>query len=71
MTFARATYIKAHEEPPMMSKVIVVTTGVAAAAPREMLGMDWGDSEDKAHLDRLPGFPTAHAIGLSSVPSCV
>lgn len=46
--FLDATYVKAHEGARVVSKAIVVATGVAADGTREVLGLAVGDSEDKA-----------------------
>ena len=46
--FLDATYVKAHEGARVVSKAIIVATGVAADGNREVLGLGVGDSEDKA-----------------------
>jgi len=46
--FLDATYVKAHAGPSVVSKAIVVATGVTATGEREVLGLDVGDSEDGA-----------------------
>ena len=46
--FLDATYVKAHEGARVVSKAIVVATGVAADGNREVLGLAVGDSEDKS-----------------------
>jgi transposase-like protein len=46
--FVDATYVKAHDGARVVSKAIVVATGVAADGNREVLGLGVGDSEDKA-----------------------
>jgi putative transposase len=46
--FLDATYVKAHDGPRVVSKAIIVATGVAADGNREVLGLAVGDSEDKA-----------------------
>jgi len=46
--FVDATYVKAHEGPQVVSKAIVIATGVAATGEREVLGVAVGDSEDGA-----------------------
>jgi transposase-like protein len=46
--FLDATYVKAHEGAQVVSKAIVVATGVAATGDREVLGAAVGDSEDGA-----------------------
>src|SRR6202011_4392788 len=44
--FLDATYATAHEGPSVVSKAIIVATGVAADGNREVLGLAVGDSED-------------------------
>jgi putative transposase len=46
--FLDATYVKAHEGPSVVSKAIVIATGVTAKGDREVLGLSVGDSEDGA-----------------------
>ena len=46
--FVDATYVKAHDGARVVSKAIVVATGVAADGNREVLGLAVGDNEDKA-----------------------
>ena len=46
--FLDATYLKAHEGTHVVSKAVVVATGVGADGHREVLGLAVGDSEDKA-----------------------
>lgn len=46
--FLDATYVKAHDGARVVSKAVVVATGVAADGNREVLGLAVGDSEDKA-----------------------
>lgn len=46
--FVDATYVKAHEGAHVVSKAIIVATGVAADGNREVLGLAVGDSEDKS-----------------------
>jgi putative transposase len=46
--FLDATYVKAHEGPSVVSKAIVIATGVTASGDREVLGLAVGDSEDGA-----------------------
>jgi putative transposase len=43
--FLDATYVKAHDGARVVSKAIVVATGVAADGNREVLGLAVGDSE--------------------------
>lgn len=42
----RPYYVKAHEGAQVVSKAIVVATGVTAQGEREVLGLAVGDSED-------------------------
>jgi putative transposase len=44
--FLDATYVKAHDGAHVVSKAIVIATGVAADGNREVLGLAVGDSED-------------------------
>jgi putative transposase len=46
--FLDATHVKAHEGAHVVSKAIVIATGVAADGNREVLGLAVGNSEDKA-----------------------
>ncbi len=46
--FLDATYVKAHQGARVVSKAIVVATGVTEHGTREVLGLDVGDSEDGA-----------------------
>jgi putative transposase len=46
--FLDATYVKAHDGAHVVSKAIIVATGVSADGNREVLGLAVGDSEDKA-----------------------
>jgi putative transposase len=46
--FLDATYVKAHERARVVSKAIVVATGVARDGNREVLGLAVGDSEDRS-----------------------
>jgi putative transposase len=46
--FLDATYVKAHEGTHVVSKAVVVATGVGADGHREVLGLAVGDSEDRA-----------------------
>jgi transposase-like protein len=63
--FLDATYVKAHEGASVVSKAIVVATGVTAKGEREILGLDVGDSEDGAFWT---GFlRSLRARGLSGV----
>jgi putative transposase len=46
--FLDATYVKAHDGASVVSKAIVVATGVSKSGDREVLGLAVGDSEDGA-----------------------
>ena len=46
--FLDATYVKAHEGASVVSKAIVIATGVTSRGDREVLGLAVGDSEDGA-----------------------
>ena len=46
--FLDATYVKAHAGASVVSKAIVIATGVTAKGDREVLGLAVGDSEDGA-----------------------
>ncbi len=46
--FLDATYVKAHEGAQVVSKAIVIATGVTVTGDREVLGLAVGDSEDGA-----------------------
>lgn len=45
--FVDATYVKARKDHRIVSRAVVVATGVAADGNREVLGVDVGDSEDE------------------------
>ena len=44
---ADATYVKARVNHQVVSRAVVIATGVAADGNREVLGVDVGDSEDE------------------------
>lgn len=46
--FLDATYVKAHDGASVVSKAVVIATGVTAKGDREVLGLAVGDSEDGA-----------------------
>jgi transposase-like protein len=46
--FLDATYVKAHEGASVVSKAVVIATGVTKGGDREVLGLEVGDSEDGA-----------------------
>jgi len=60
-----ATYVKAHEGAHVLSKAIVVATGVARTGDREVLGLAVGDSEDGAFWTAF--LRSLRARGLSGV----
>jgi putative transposase len=55
--FVDATYLKARVDGRVVSRAVVIATGVTADGGREVLGLDVGDSEDGALLDRVPAQP--------------
>ena len=46
--FCDATYVKGRVKGRVVSRAVVVVTGVSATGDREVLGIDVGDSEDGA-----------------------
>jgi transposase-like protein len=63
--FLDATYVKAHEGASVVSKAIVIATGVTATGDREVLGLAVGDSEDGAFWTAFAR--SLRARGLSGV----
>ncbi|HEV8529167.1 MAG TPA: IS256 family transposase [Actinomycetes bacterium] len=63
--FLDATYVKAHEGASVVSKAIVVATGVTRTGDREVLGLAVGDSEDGAFWTAF--LRSLRARGLSGV----
>ena len=63
--FLDATYLKAHEGPHVVSKAVVIATGVRADGGREVLGLAVGDSEDGAFWTAF--LRSLRARGLSGV----
>ena len=63
--FLDATYVKAHEGASVVSKAIVIATGVSATGDREVLGLAVGDSEDGAFWTAF--LRSLRARGLSGV----
>jgi putative transposase len=63
--FLDATCVKAHEGTHVVSKAVVVATGVGADGHREVLGLAVGDSEDKAFWTAF--LRDLRARGLSGV----
>jgi len=49
--FLDATYVKARVDHHIVSRAVVVATGVGADGNREVLGLEVGDSEDEVFLD--------------------
>ena len=54
--FLDATYLKAHEGPHVVSKAVVIATGVRADGGREVLGLAVGDLRGRRLLDGLPAL---------------
>jgi putative transposase len=46
--FLDATYLKARVDGRVVSRAVVIATGVTVDGGREVLGLDVGDSEDGA-----------------------
>ena len=63
--FLDATYVKAHDGASVVSKAIVIATGVTASGDREVLGLSVGDSEDGAFWTEF--LRSLRARGLSGV----
>jgi putative transposase len=61
--FLDATYVKAHEGASVVSKAIVLATGVTAAGDREVLGLAVGDSEDGAFWTAFARSLRARGLG--------
>jgi hypothetical protein len=59
---------KAHEGAKVVSKAIVIATGVARSGDRGVLGLAVGDSEDRL-LDGLPALPTSSSSPPSRSPT--
>jgi transposase-like protein len=49
-----ATYVHVREAGQVVSKAVVIATGLRADGHREVLGVDVGDSENENVLDRVP-----------------
>ena len=63
--FLDATYLKAHQGPHVVSKAVVIATGVRSDGGREVLGLAVGDSEDGAFWTAF--LRSLRARGLSGV----
>ena len=63
--FADATYVKGRVNGRVVSRAVVVATGVTATGDREVLGVDVGDSEDGAFWTAF--LRSLRARGLSGV----
>lgn len=63
--FADATYVKGRVRGRVVSRAVVVATGVTANGDREVLGIDVGDSEDGAFWTAF--FKGLRARGLAGV----
>ena len=63
--FVDATYLKARVDGRVVSRAVVIATGVTADGGREVLGLDVGDSEDGAFWTAL--LRSLRARGLAGV----
>lgn len=63
--FCDATYLKGRVRGQVVSRAVVVATGITANGDREVLGLAVGDSEDKAFWAQL--LRSLRARGLSGV----
>ncbi len=63
--YADATYVKARVRGRVVSRAVVVATGITASGDREVLGVDVGDSEDGAFWTAF--LRTLRARGLAGV----
>ncbi len=63
--FLDATYVKAHDGASVVSKAIVIATGVTKSGVREFLGLAVGDSEDGAFF---PGDLTRSIRSMRRLP---
>jgi transposase-like protein len=63
--FCDATYVKAHEGGRVVSKAVVIATGVTEHGSREVLGLAVGDSEDGAFWSEF--LRSLRGRGLSGV----
>jgi transposase-like protein len=63
--FADATYVKARIRGRVVSRAVVIATGVTSTGDREVLGIDVGDSEDGAFWTAF--FRGLRARGLTGV----
>jgi putative transposase len=63
--FLDATYLKARVDGRVVSRAVVIATGVTADGGREVLGLDVGDSEDGAFWTAFPR--SLKARGLAGV----
>ena len=61
--FLDATYVKAHDGARVVSKAIVVATGVAADGNREVLGLAVGDTRTRRSGPRSCGRLRARGLG--------
>jgi transposase-like protein len=61
--FLDATYVKAHEGASVVSKAIVIATGVTATGDREVLGLAVGDREDGAFWTAFARSLRARGLG--------
>ena len=58
-----ATYLKAHQGAQVVSKAVVIATGVRADGGREVLGLAVGDSEDGAFWTAVLRSLRARGLG--------
>jgi putative transposase len=68
--FLDATYIKGRVRGRVVSRAVVIATGVTATGDREVLGIDVGDSEDGAFWTALlKGLRARGLVGVKLVIS--
>lgn len=68
--FADATYVKGRVRGRVVSRAVVVATGVTVSGDREVLGVEVGDSEDGAFWTAfLKGLPARGLAGVQLVIS--
>jgi putative transposase len=60
--FLDATYLKARVDGRVVSRAVVIATGVTADGGREVLGLDVGDSEDGAFWTAFLRSPKARGL---------
>ena len=59
-----ATYVKARDTElhQVVSRAVVIATGITANGDREVLGVAVGDSEDEVVLDRVPALAASSRV---------